>query len=94
MKPVKSAMNLNQLTSSAKTRALSTGIIQNESIAMNDKLLKPFYDYLEKERQALLTKLDSIERIIGITPRTAEIRRKYRSIVISNDDTIAGIVKK
>ena len=59
---------------------------------MNDELMKPFYDYLEKERQALLTKLDSIERIMGISPRTSEIRRRHNSVKIKSAD-YAGIVK-
>jgi len=40
--------------------------------------MKPFYDYLGKERQALLTKLDAIERMLGVSPRTAEIRKQAK----------------
>ena len=59
---------------------------------MNDEIMKPFYDYLEKERQALLTKLDSIERIMGISPRTAEIRKRHNNIKIKSAD-YAGVVQ-
>jgi len=62
----------------------------------NNELFAPFYKYLEAERKALLTKLDSIERIMGISPRTAEIRKRYnhaRPVVVVDDGTIAGVVK-
>ena len=58
---------------------------------MNDEIMQPFYDYLEKERQALLTKLDAIERIMGISPRNAEIRRMYKQVKIGEADSIAGV---
>ena len=60
---------------------------------MTDEIMKPFYDYLEKERQALLTKLDAIERIMGISPRTAEIRKKHNQVKIDKIDNIAGVAK-
>ena len=59
---------------------------------MNDEIMKPFYDYLEKERQALLTKLDSIERIMGISPRTAEIRKRRNNVKIKSAD-YAGVAE-
>lgn len=54
---------------------------------------EPFYAYLEAERQALLTKLDKIERIMGTSPRTAEIRKKYKAIIIGESDSVGGVVK-
>ena len=59
---------------------------------MTDEIMKPFYDYLEKERQALLTKLDSIERIMGVSPRTAELRKRHNNVKIKSAD-YAGVVQ-
>jgi len=41
-------------------------------------LLKPFYDWLMQRRRALLTELDEIERLLGISPTTAELRRREK----------------
>ena len=59
----------------------------------SDDILKPFYEYLQLERRALLTKLDSIERVLGISPRTAELRRQHNNVKINATDNIAGIAE-
>jgi hypothetical protein len=55
--------------------------------------LQPFYDYLEKRRQALLTELDAIERTLGVSPRTAEARKiGLRTIALQEHDNVAGVI--
>ena len=44
---------------------------------MTDEIFQPFRAYLEAKRRSLLTELDEIEKLIGISPRTAEIRKRY-----------------
>jgi hypothetical protein len=63
----------------------------------NDELLQPFYDYLKNRRQALLTELDNIERTLGTSPRTAEIRRLHNGkklVEPCETATIAGITER
>ena len=60
---------------------------------MNDEIMQPFYEYLEKRREVLLTELDMLERLMGISPRNAEIRRQYKQMVVSEADTLVGVVK-
>lgn len=38
-------------------------------------------EYLMAQRQALLMQLDSIERLLAIAPRTAELRKEWRASV-------------
>jgi hypothetical protein len=63
---------------------------------MDDELFGLFHRYLEERRRALLTELDEIERQLGTSPRTAEIRRKFNGhkIILSpqNGDDLAGAV--
>ena len=63
-------------------------------VKMSELLLQPFYEYLEKERQALLTKLDATERILGTSPRTAELRKQHKHMKINEGDNIAGAVQE
>ena len=56
-------------------------------------IFSPFYDYLEKRREVLLTELDAIERVMGVSPRTAEMRKRYKQIEIGKNDSVAGVVK-
>jgi len=60
---------------------------------MSDELLQPFYEYLQAERRALLAKLDSIERLMGISPSTAELRRKAKHVELTPDDSLAGVAE-
>lgn len=46
----------------------------------NDEPMQPFYEYLKIRRQALLTELDQIERLLGTSPRTAEIRKRINAM--------------
>lgn len=56
-------------------------------------IMQPFYEYLEKERQALLTKLDAIERILGTSPRTAEARKiGVRTIKLREHENVSGAI--
>lgn len=37
-----------------------------------------FREYIMNERQALLMRVDYLERLAGITPRTAELRKEAK----------------
>jgi len=45
---------------------------------MVDKLLEPFYKWLAERRHALLVELEEIEKLLGTSPRTSELRRMYK----------------
>lgn len=56
-------------------------------------IFSPFYEYLEQRRRVILDELAQIEKLIGIYPSTAEIRKAYKQITINENDSIAGVVK-
>ena len=65
---------------------------------MTSELLQPFYDYMDQRRRILLDELEQIERLIGVSPRTSEIRRRYKSqqapIAINEGDAVAGVISQ
>lgn len=45
---------------------------------MNPAEIQLTYEYLSKQRDAYLALVDSIERLLEISPRTAELRRQEK----------------
>ena len=43
-------------------------------------------DYLMAERQALLLRLEAIEKLLDITPRTSEIRKAAKDKAYNNQE--------
>lgn len=63
---------------------------------MTDEIFQPFRNYLEAKRRSLLTELDEIEKLIGISPRTVELRKWYerngrRTMPVSSSDAVIGV---
>lgn len=46
-----------------------------------------FREYLMNERQTLLNRVDYIERLLQLSPRTAELRKEMRERQYHNDTT-------
>lgn len=43
----------------------------------DSEIFEPFREYLLAERRGLLTRLDEIERLLGVYPRTSAVRKEY-----------------
>lgn len=55
-------------------------------------IFQSFQQYLEARRRALLAELDEIERLSGLSPRTAEIRRQFhRRRDMGPAENLAGV---
>lgn len=60
---------------------------------MTDNIFNPFYDYLEQRRRILLDELAQIERLLGTSPSTSELRKAAKQIVVNKADSVVGVVE-
>lgn len=45
---------------------------------MNSELSEQLREYFERRRSNLLSEIDGLERLLGISPRTSELRKRAR----------------
>jgi len=43
-----------------------------------NKIFQPFYEYLMQRRRSLLTELEEVEKLLGVSPTTAELRKNEK----------------